>query len=187
MNSSYERIRTKAFDVNDNKHPIREEIRKCLGVYDFTAEFEEDTATFRTFEHIPGLVAFICTLRKGDKIIGVGRGSSVINRLNRYVERAVHTAFNATLLNATFHAARVLNSFHPSANSQSKGLDVALPDVYLAKTSYCLEGITGKQKAFLLELIRVKITDRGELSRWELKIDNLTKEEASEAIQSFKK
>lgn len=167
--SPYQQMVDRAYDVSNKNHPVREEIQRCIGTYDFTASFEEDTATIRTFfEHIPGLVAFLCTLRRGDKIIGQGRGSAVLNRMNRFIERTVHTAFNSALCDAVIRSAKVLNSFHPDTNSPLQDM-----------------GITDKQKSYLLELVQAKITDKAKLSQWKSKIDGLTKDEASESIQFF--
>lgn len=164
-------MREKAFN---NKNPIHEEIKKCLGKYEFTATFERDTGTIDLLKEIPGIIAFTCKISRGDKIVGIGWGSSVINKANRFVERSVRSALNGSMVDAIIRSTKILDSFHPNAISQLQGTDVGLA------------GITGKQKNYLLELIQTNITDKNELRHWESKIDGLSKDEASEAIQSLK-
>ncbi len=167
-------MKYKSLDPSDKNHPLRAEVQKCIGAYDITAEFAEDTETIGMFKHILGLVAFVCTLKKGGKIIGQGRGTAVLSNMNRYAERTVHTAFNSSLIDAIVRSTKMLDAFHPDANSQ-QDMGVAF------------NLITDKQQSYLLELIQTGIADEEERSRWVEQIGGLTKEEASEAIQSFKR
>lgn len=167
-------MKYKSMDPSDKRHPLREEIRKCIGTHDITAEFTEDTETIGVFKHILGLVAFVCTLKKGGKIIGQGRGTAVLSNMNRYIERTVHTAFNSSLIDAIVRSTKMLDAFHPRANAQQdRGVAFDL--------------ITDRQQSYLLELIQTGIADEEERSRWEAQISGLTKDEASEAIQSFRR
>lgn len=170
-------IKKDVFNVNNKNHPVHEEVQKCLGSYDLAITFEEDADTIRMFENIPGLVAFLCTVRKGDKIIGQGRGSAVLNRMNRFVERTVRTAFNASVVDAIIRSTKILDAMHPDA-------DTALQNM---ATGYELEGITEKQRSYLTELVHLNVTNEDERTQWESQMDQFTKEEASRAIQAFKK
>ena len=60
------------------KSPAFEEVSKSVGTYNLTAIIREDKETLSLFKHVPGLIAFICTLKKGDDILGIGRGTAEI-------------------------------------------------------------------------------------------------------------
>src|SRR3989338_6881665 len=94
---------------------VREEVRKLLGTYDFSATFEVDTQTATTLKHIPGLIAFLCTIKKGDRVIGQGRGTTVINQVNRFIVRTINFAFNAALIDAVVRSTKILDVFRPDA------------------------------------------------------------------------
>ncbi len=183
--SPFQAMSTKALNTQDKAHPIHEEIRKSLGTYNFTATFESDSRTLEKFKHITGIVAIICTLKKGDEIVGEGRGTSVLSKVNRYLERTVRYAFNASLLDAVARSAKMLDSLHLDENltHEVNATPTAPVEAYRAKDTEGL--ITDKQKKYLLELIKIKVSDKEERDQWKIDIERLTKDEASQAIQSF--
>src|SRR3989344_9499230 len=73
----------------EKKDPLRAEIAKNIGTFNLTAIVEEDTQTLSSFKHIPGFIGFLCTLKKGNEVIGIGRGSAILNRMNKFVERGI--------------------------------------------------------------------------------------------------
>lgn len=160
------------------KDTVQEEINKLLGTYQFSATFEEDTQTATTLKHIPGIVAFVCTLKKGDKIIGQGRGTTVINQVNRFIVRTINYAFNASLVDAVVRSTKILDVFRPDAQPHAwNGADNAPEESFV--------GITDKQKSYLLQLIQTNVTDEDEREGLVSQIDEFTKEEASQAIKRF--
>lgn len=172
-----------AFDVQDKRHPVRKLIQKNVGAMNFTATIEEDGQTLALFKHIHGLVAFVCTLKRDNEILAQGRGAAVLNRVNRYVERTVYTAANASLIDAVVRATKVLDTLRLDTGS-------TIADNAVAETYKPVDGggnITEKQKNYLLELIDANVTDEDERNQWEGRVGGLSREEASEAIQSFKK
>lgn len=183
--SPYQQNRKVAFDVSGKTHPVHEEIQKLLGSYNLAITFEEDTQTIGMFKHIPGIVSFLCTIKKGDQVIGQGRGTAVISRMNKYIERTVHTAFNASLIDGIVRATKVLDALQPDAISQP--YDTGAEESYPVKGSYEFDMITDKQKSYLLQLIYTNVMDGDERERQAANVDQLTREEASDAIQSLKK
>jgi hypothetical protein len=164
----YQLGKRQPFEIpREGKHPVRDEIRKNIGQHVFTATFEEDTQTIALFKHIPGLVAFVCTLKKGEAVIGQGRGTAVFNKTNRFIERTVRTAMNSSLIDAVVRS-KVMDSFQPDMAAQT-----------------FTEPITEKQKSYLLELVQIHVPDEKERERWRSEVGELTKEEASKAIQGF--
>lgn len=168
-----------AFNISNPQHPVREEIRKNIGTYNLTAEFAEDTDALATFKHVPGLVAFSCTLKRDGHVVGRGVGRATLSRTNRYVERAVRAAFNASLVDAVV-CAKMLDSLCVDTDDE----DRVFGDVYKQRDTG-RELITDRQKSYLLELIDSNVFDEEAKDEWIARIGALTKEEASEAISSF--
>lgn len=167
---------------------VREEIQKLLGTYQFSATFEEDTQTVATLKHIPGLVAFLCTIKKGDKVIGQGRGTTVINQVNRFIVRTINFAFNASLVDAVVRSTKILDVFRPDAVQHPwNGADTAKPAAYREAERYDSgdDGITEKQKSYLLGLIQTNVADEDDREQQIAQLGEMTREEASVAIKSF--
>lgn len=190
MNTTYKRripspfqvMQNRAFDVQDKKHPVREEVKKSVGTYNLTAIFEEDAQTLALFKHVPGLIAFICTLKRDNEIIGQGRGTAVLSKVNRFIERTTRIAFNASLIDAVVRSTKALDVLQTDLSDKKE-------DTIPVKSVYQTSDVpaSDKQKSYLLQLIETNVTNENERNEWEGKIDNLTKDEASEAIQTFKK
>lgn len=168
-------MQEKAFDVQSDKHPAREIIRKNIGVFNLTATFEEDTQTLTIFRHIPGLIAFICTLKRGNEVIGQGRGTAVLSRVNRFIDRTVRIAFNSALIDAVVRSTKALDVIDSPTSEQ-----------FDAPTQTAEPAATDKQKSYLLELIDANVTNDDERKQWEKRIKSITKNDASTAIQAFK-
>lgn len=178
-------IKRDVFNVSMASHPVREIINACVGSFALTATFVEDRETVTKLEN-PSIIAFLCTIRKGDKIIGIGRGHTALSPTNKFVERNIFSALNFSLIDAISKCTRVLNTFHT-------GQDLPLQSVvepvvgkgYNTKDSYNADMISDKQKSYLQELINVNLDGEERESAIQT-LDDLTRTEASEMIQSFK-
>lgn len=142
---------------------------------------EEDLQTLATMKHVEGLVAFLCSIKRDEKdgaLIGQGRGSAVLNPQNRFMHRAIRAAFNSSIVDAMVKTTRVFDTLAASveAGRVSVGLESGIS-----------EGITGKQKSYLLELIQTRVADKEDREQWMSQLDGLDKESASLAIQQFTK
>lgn len=187
MNTTYKRripspfqvMQNRAFDVQDARHPAREEIMKNVGTINLTATIEEDKDTLLLLRKIPGLIAYTCSLKIDGELISIGRGTATLNRINKFLERTVLAAKNASLVDAIVRATRVLDVLRTD-----KKEDIA-PVKSVYQTSDVLA--SDKQKSYLLQLIETNVTNEDERNEWEGRMDSLTKDEASEAIQTFKK
>ena len=109
--------------TNYNKNLAFEEIEKSVGTFTITAEIREDKETILLFNHIPNLIAFLCTLKIGGLIIGEGRGASVLTKINKYVEKSVNFAWNASLIDAVVRSTKTLDSLYLKATSQKESLE----------------------------------------------------------------
>lgn len=166
-------VTQEAFDVRNAKHPAREEIHRCLGVYDLQAVVEEDMQTSALMRHIPGLISIVCTLKSKGRVIAQGYGSSILNQNQRYVNRAVHSAVNSSVADAIIRATKVLGTLQDEVEAM-----VAIP--------MPSEPITEPQKKYLRELAMQSITDETEREEFFVELPELTKQEASKLIQQFK-
>ena len=176
-------MKEKAFDVRNNKkHPIHEEIGKVIGSFNLNITISEDSETLALFKNLNGLIAFRCELKRGNDIIGIGRGASVLSHSNRYLTKSVHIAANSSLIDAVVRATKVLDLL---TGVESTVAGNAVVDTHKLREGGD-EGITQKQQSYLLELIQQNISDEDERSQWESRVGGLTREEASDAIQSFK-
>ena len=162
------------------KHPIREEIEKHLGIYSITATFEEDTQTSSVFNH-PGLIAYLCTLKIGSRVIGQGRGMSVLSQSNRYIASSTKFAFSSALTDACVRAGKFPNAFSTTDTGPvpSFGVD---SDNYSAATYQASDA----QKRYLSQLIDSKVDDEDEKNQMLSNLDSMSKGDASELIQKLK-
>lgn len=163
-------------NFQDERHPVHQEILKSVGTINLTATFSEDTQTEVILSHIPGVIAFKCELRKDNEVIGVGRGTAVINRVNRYIEKTVRASVNASLVDAIFHSTKMLDALlltntSPGISGGCEGIGADLA--------------SDKQKKYLRELFRSRQTSLSEKFQWESKIESLTREEASVVIRDL--
>ncbi len=183
MNTSYKpyvkspfQIASKKTSVLVSNPAIDEEVKKHLTSYDFNVTFKEDTQTIAMLKNVSGVVAYICELRRGETVIGYGRGMSVINSMNKYIDKSVKSARNSSFINAVVQSTKVLGGME-SISTQTQS--------YTASKSESSTMITDRQKSYLLELVRKNVDDDDELKQWEEDVENLTKDEASEHINSF--
>jgi hypothetical protein len=185
IKSPYQPKSIKTLDIRDSNHPARGEINKAIGSFNFTASFQEDVETLRKFKQIPGLVSFICTLRKDDEIIGEGRGTATFSKINKYVDRTVNTALKASFVDSVVRSTRMLESFQTDED-EDEWQDDDIEKAYKEKERYeQTQNITDKQKKFLTELVQTKVNDEEERNGWLSQMNELTKEEASQAIETF--
>ena len=173
MRHPIELLKEKAADVQDGEHPARKEIQRVVGTYEMTAEVVEDKETLATFSR-PGIIAFLCTVKREGQIIGIGRGSAVLNQMNKFIARTVHAAFNYSILSAVAQSTRALNAMLDPHG-----------DMSLESSEAVQEKITDKQKSYLTELVQKKVRDESAIGWWMENISSMTKDQASSHIQEL--
>jgi len=178
--SSY-RAKPKLFSQEKRGHPVREELEKCLGTYQLTAQVEEDLPTLALLNNIPGMVAFVCSLKLGDRIVSQGRGSARLSGTTRWVERTIRSAFYGSLLDSIARLTRV-DALIDMPKSQDMG--VTIPDAYKAPETYD-DGISDKQKKFLVSLIYQRVDNKEERERRLQEVESCSKADASDLIKSL--
>jgi len=156
-------------------HPIKAEIAKHLGTFNFTATFEEDRETLEAFKN-EGLIAYRCVLTHEGKIIGIGRGLNVLGAENRYLSKCVRWAFSGALISAVSNAVKFPDLSGSPTSDFGVGANNNLASSFMA---------TDKQKSYLTELI-ANIADEDERESMMSQLSTMSKEDASEAIQMLK-
>jgi hypothetical protein len=186
----------KSFEKQERKHPVREEIERNIGVVNLTAEIQEDKVTLGALSHIPGLVSYICILRNSadGSIIGIGRGTSVINRLNKFFERTIRVAFNSAIIDSVMQSTKMLNTLRLKIENKAPaaGVESELDDpegrdrVCSYEADGTLRYASQKQRDFLASLIATKC-DEGSKSEYlsQLNEKYLSSFQASELISSL--
>lgn len=174
--SPYQIMKKQMSDVQNTEHPAQKEIKKVVGIYQMTAEVQEDKLDIASLRSIPGLIAFICSIKNASgEIIGIGRGSVALGRNQKFVEKAVRSAFNFSILSAIAQSSRALDAI---ANPHG--------DISLESVEAIPESITDKQKSYLTELVQKKIKDVDAHVFWMNQINGgMSKNDASSAIQEL--
>jgi hypothetical protein len=168
-------------ELNRPIHPVREEMDKVIGSYQLEAEVKEDTETLSAMRNVGGMIAILCTLKRQGKIISIGRGATVLGPNNKWLTRAVESAFNSALSDAVIRSTKVLGTFLSPSGSA-----VSLEEVYntmeIQKNS---EPATDKQISYLRQLIQTNVDDDQERDQWESQLHEMSKREACAAIEQF--
>ena len=184
---TYKTMLSQAMDIHSVSHPVRKLIEKNLGTITFTAEITEDKQTINLLKNnIPGIVAFLCTLKKDNIIISEGRGESVINPENKYISKNITFAKNASIIDSIVRASKVLDILPLDTSSQPNSGLTLNKSYEVVKEVKDQDYITDKQKNYLLTLIRTNVAEnkRREL---ENEIVNYSRDDASELIKSLVK
>jgi hypothetical protein len=176
-----------ALNIHGANHPVRKLIEKNLGTITFTAEITEDKQTINLLKNnIPGIIGFLCTLKKDNIVISEGRGESVINPENKYISKNITFAKNASIIDSIVRASKVLDIL-PLDTNQIKNSGITLNNSYeVVKEVENSDSITEKQLNYLRTLIKTNVAEnkRREL---EGEIAEYSRNEASELIKSLVK
>ncbi|MBU1557810.1 hypothetical protein KKC45_02515 [Patescibacteria group bacterium] len=190
VESPYQNMSKKAYDFQNPKHPINEEIIKNTGTLNLTATVKQDSPTLSVLKATPGVVAFVCTLMKDNVVLGEGRSHTIINQNNKYFERSIRFTSNASIIDSVVKSIKTMDALFLNKTNQEKEI-VTDEDIHEAKLEMereeNKENITDKQKSFLTQLVNTNIADEDEKGRFLSNIPDLTKSEANKAIQSFQK
>ena len=193
-------IRKKPYDISGQNHPARDEIVKCLGDFNLSISVEEDLETLKLFDRIPGgVVAFIARVFTEDgQCVGIGRGSAIFSRVNKYLSRTVRSAFCASIIDGIVKSCKGLDAIffagpeyqqnieRSQVNSEQNKRRELSPrrdvgrtqdNFYRQERSNSYEPATEKQKNYLLKLL----SDSGDDYEPD-EISGLSKSEAAEKI-----
>jgi len=174
------------FFVIDGKRSISKGGSERLAeIYNLSGTFSKDTETLESFGNTSGLIAYICQLKRDGNLIAEGRGSSLLNdhenSANATIKTAQISAFKDAVLRATG------TSFLFTQDIENMNLGKKQEDKYPVAEEYNLrqDTISQKQKDLLISLLHQNIYNDKERDQWISSLEDLTKAEASDQIQSF--
>lgn len=161
-----------AYDVRDPRHPVREVIARFVGTHTIQAKVEVDRQTLEAMPNTHGLIAFLATLTNGNRIISQGRGSVVIGPNNKWMDRAVHSAFNSAVSDAVIRATKVLDTLSGITIDQHQG----------GGSRGGTDKASEKQIEFLRTLISRYVSAPSERRQLLQGLETITKKEACDMI-----
>lgn len=134
--------------MNTNKSLADEEIKECIGSYSFTLIVEEDKETFSLFKN-PFIIALKCTLKQGNRVLGIGRANSILSPKNKFLKNAVLYSWSASVIDAISKGVKTLNNLpikEGMANTKESNIAYSHNE---NKTKYASD----KQRDFLKKLV----------------------------------
>ena len=163
------------FQAKQRLDPVQEAIKANEGRFSLELLIEEDKETVLQLKDLPGpVIAYKCTIRKGAQVLGIGRGSNILSKINKWVDRSVRYTLNASIIDSIIQSVKALDVLYLKDNGE-----------VLTQETIGVDLASDRQKNYLRELIRSNIFDESKRKYWEAQINLLTKDEASEKIQSF--
>ena len=175
MNTKYNSSIPSPFQARQRLDPVQQAIQQNVGKITLEINIEEDKETALLLKHLPGpVIAYKCTVRKGSLVLGVGRGSGILSKINKWVDRSIRYTVNASIIDSMVQSVKAMDVLYLSENTDNS-------DQEINEVEYASD----KQKNYLRELIRSNVSDESKRKYWESQIEQLTKDEASEKIQSF--
>lgn len=175
QNENYRSSIPSPFQARQKIDPVQEAIEQNVGKFNLEISIEEDKDTVLQLKDLPGpVIAYKCTIRRGSQVLGIGRGSNILSKINKWVDRSVRYTLNASIIDSIVQSVKALDVLYLKDNGE-----------VLTQETIGIDYASDKQKSYLRELIRSNVVDEGKRKYWESQIDLLTKDEASEKIKSF--
>ena len=171
------------------KDIVQEEMQRLIGRYEFSAEFAVDTQTATTLKDVRGrVIAFICTLKLGDKIVGQGRGTTAINQINKFIIKNISFAFHGALVDAVAKSIKIQDMFRADSIPHPwTEVSPAIASNHKVQGEEESDIATPKQVEYLRQLIQINIEEEDERTGLEAQLGELTRSEASRMIESFRR
>jgi hypothetical protein len=140
-----------------------EEIKECVGNYNFSVKVEADTETLSALENSPYIISLKATILQGKKTLGIGRANSILSPKNKYIKNAVIYCFNSAIVDGFSKAVKILDNLPLKADESSiekkedieEDLEKRDSKAYFANDDD-LKYMSEKQKNYLTQLISKK-------------------------------
>ena len=168
-------------------NPIEEEVARNIGSFSLKVTIEKDLDMINQFKHIQNFIAFKTTLRnENNEVIGIGNGTGVINRLNKFVERTCIFTKNASLIDAMMKSIKIIDALSiVPTNSEEKDIEGRDKPAFYGNEDLP-QTATEKQKNFLEKLIEEHCDDSSKEEYLnQLASPYLSKFQCSELINSL--
>lgn len=182
--------------IKNRKSLAKGGAEKLSSIYGLIATFERDGNAIEMLNGVKGLVAYVCTLKRDNDIVGQGRGADTLGRngsdpnktikmaqKRAYVDAVIRTTGLSDIFTQDLEDMNLVDGVKESDNDDSF-IQFADETVREEPDNF-QEGITERQKNFLTELIFQKIDDEEERERRLGEIACLSKSDAHENISRF--
>lgn len=162
-------VEGKDFHVIQNKKSLAKGgAEKIASIFQWNATFEKDDAAIQMLGAIPGLVAFKCTIRRGTKFVGEGRGAAVLSKNAGDPNKTLKMAQKSGFIDAVLRASGLSDFFtqdledmpvdqQPRVQTQPRPVTNATPPPYEFKKP------TDAQVLTINNLIKQKGYNRSEI------------------------
>lgn len=176
-------------------------------LYSISIIFTRDTETLESFKSVDGLVAFIATLKRGEQVVGQGRGCALLSKNGGDYNKTVKMAQKSAAIDGTLRAVGISAYFSQDLENMSESdirpnttvVDMSPDELSVADDRYNHlervqseeEGeeeripISDRQKAYLHSLAMDNLDDGAEKETYLANIETLSRGDASEAIKGM--
>ncbi|MCX6753726.1 MAG: hypothetical protein NTV03_01575 [Candidatus Nomurabacteria bacterium] len=107
----------------ENKSLAEEEIKEAVGCYTFSIEVEKDIEVLELFKN-PYVIALKCSIKQGNKLLGIGRANSFLSQRNKWVKTSTLYTWNAAFTDALSKALKLLNELPLKNITQKETEDI---------------------------------------------------------------
>ena len=187
VRSPYQPARPVQKKTQDEQHPMLDALKKlCRTQYLLGVSYSPDT-TLMSEVKTEGLVGVKCELKLGERLIGVGHASTVLDpRINRATTRSLLGCLNGSLSSAINAGNKTLDIIRLDASDEEAASDktAMYRDAFAVRENSGDERISEKQKQYLLQLASVNLNE-SDREQFAASVDDMTRSEASRAISEF--
>src|SRR3989344_7373517 len=118
-NINYKRSVPSPFQARQKLDPVQEAIEANEGKISLELSIEEDKETALQLKGIPGpIIAYKCTIRKGSQVLGIGRGSNILSKITKWVDRSVRYTLNASIIDSMIQSVKALDVLYLKENGE---------------------------------------------------------------------
>lgn len=179
------------YKTRERMNPLEEEVMKNTGSFNLKVTIEKDLDMIKEFSHIQNFIAFKTTLRnENNVVVGIGIGTGVVSRLNKFLERTCIFSKNASLIDAMMKSIKIIDALSIMPNNQNqKETSIPVEEDSDKQAFYGDEDMpqyaTEKQRAFLSQLLEKCNNSSKEQYLNQIKSPYLSRFDASELISSL--
>ncbi|OQA36520.1 MAG: hypothetical protein BWY53_00512 [Parcubacteria group bacterium ADurb.Bin326] len=202
------------YEIKGRKSLAKGGAEKLASIYNLTATFQRDDETMNSFSSVKDMIAYVCTLYRGNQIIGQGRGAAILSKnqgdINKTLKMAQKSAYIDAVIRSTglsdiftqdletvfgseettpIQASNFNEGMNPQLRTEnrSEGLPETDRGLYMMEQADDSGFIpaTEKQKSYLSRLISQKYFEPDEMEDRFKTIEGLSKYEASQLIDEL--
>jgi len=199
------------YTVNGKRSLSKSGSEFLCALYQITITFERDTETLESFKSVDGLVAFVATMRRGEQVVGQGRGCALLsknggdhNKTTKMAQKSAATDGTLRSLGLSAYFSQDLETMPAiqtaTATEESPDLQAEMANIddhdYPAERSeseQIEEGeyeeipvpISERQESYLRSLAMQNLDDGREKEEYLANIQSLSKSDACSAIKAM--